>query len=197
MTPAGAAQTKNSKNVMERKIDNMDTNWVISENQKKLLDSLFDKIEGDVKSVLDLGSGRTSIQYLTERYRDLNIEGVVYPGDARKTDPIKECVSNTNYAILESDIADLDFDKSYDVVLAHLFLGEAEKFAGNKFHEILDRLFELKTRYLVVVNLSRDNIDYNLLLRKIAETGEIKKVSHVKSESGEDDCIGLLISKTQ
>ncbi|MEK7120083.1 MAG: class I SAM-dependent methyltransferase, partial [Patescibacteria group bacterium] len=160
--------------------------------QKGLLDSLFEKIEGKIEKVLDLGSGRTSIFYLTDKFKNATIKGVVYPGDNRKIDPIKECIKNKNYQIVESDIKDLDFDENYDVVLAHLFLGEAEKFAENKFEEILDKLFKIKTKYLVLVNLFRDNINYNLLLKKISQTGDIVKVGYVKSEGGED-CVGLTI----
>ncbi len=169
--------------------------WQISRSQKELLDSLFEKVEGKVKKVLDLGSGRTSIFYLTDKYKDLIIKGVVYPGDNRKTDPIKECVKNTNYEIVESDIKDLDFNESFDLVLGHLFLGEAEKFADNQFAEILDKVFEIKTKYLVLINIFKDDvINYNLFLKKIAQTGEIKKLSYIKSEGG-DDCIGFLIKK--
>jgi hypothetical protein len=171
--------------------------WQISKSQKELLDSLFEKIEGKTEKVLDLGSGRTSIFYLTDKFKDLIIKGVVYPGDNRKIDPIKECVKNTNYEIIESDIKDLDFNENYDIVLAHLFLGEAEKFAGKKFEEILDKVFETKTKYLVLVNIFRDNvISYNLLLKKIAQTGEIKKLTYTRSEGG-DDCIGFLIKKSE
>lgn len=76
-----------------------------------------------------------------------------------------------------------------------MFLGEAKKFAENKFEEILDKVFEIKTKYLVLVNIFRDSvISYHLLLKKIAQTGEIKKLSYTKSEGG-DDCIGFLIKK--
>lgn len=167
-------------------------NWKISKSQKEILDSLFEKIEGKKEKILDLGSGRTSIFYLTDKFKNITIKGVIYPGDLRKIEPIKECVENENYKIIESDIKDLDSSENYDVVLAHLFLGEAEKFAGNKFEEVLDNLFKIKTKYLVLVNLVRDNINYNLLLKKISHMGDIVKICHTKSENGEE-CIGLAI----
>ena len=43
-----------------------------------------------------------------------------------------------------------------------------------------------------MVNLFRDNINYNLLLKKIGELGSIEKVSYTKSEDG-DECLGMLI----
>ena len=110
----------------------------------------------------------------------------------RKIDPVKECVTNTNYEIVEKDILDFNENQQVDIVLGHLFLGEAEKFDGNKFDQILNKLFSIKTKYLVLVNLFRDNINYNLLLKHIAEKGKILKATYTKSESG-DECIGMTI----
>ena len=171
----------------------MEINWQISKSQKELLDSLFDAIElKEIKNVLDIGSGRTSIFYLTDRFKNLNIKGVVSPGDQRKINPIKECVKNSNYELIETDIKDLNLDETLDVILAHLFLGEAEQFGKNRYVEMLERLFFIKTRYLVLVNLFRDNIDYGLLLKEISSKGSITKLGYIKSESGED-CLGILI----
>lgn len=169
--------------------------WQISLKQKELLDVLFEKIEGKVESVLDVGSGRTSIFYLIERYKNIVVEGLVYPGDDRKISPIKECVKNDNYKLIETDILDFNPEKSYDVILAHLFLGEAEKFGDNKFEKILVKLFAIDTRYLVIVNLFRDNINYDLLLRQISEYGDIKRIKYVISEDGETS-LGMLIRKS-
>jgi hypothetical protein len=167
--------------------------WQISSSQKSLLDSLFSVIDSsEVYKALDIGSGRTSIFYLTDKFKDVKVQGVVYPDDQRKIGPIKDCVKNTNYELIETDIKNFDFSQEFDVVLAHLFLGEAGKFADNNFEEILNKLFEIKTKYLVMVNLFRDNINYNLLLKKIAETGSVVKVAYTKSEDG-DECIGLTI----
>jgi hypothetical protein len=74
-------------------------------------------------------------------------------------------------------------------------LGEAEKFGGNKFEEVLERLFTIKTKYLVLVNLFSDGIDYNLLLKRIAQTGEIIKLGYVIRENGENS-LGMTIKKT-
>ena len=171
----------------------METDWKISEAQKKLLDSLFNAVElKEIKNVLSIGSGRTSIFYLTDRFGDLNIKGVVYPGDERKIVPIKECVKNNNYELIESDIKDFNSNKSFDIILAHLFLGEAEQFGENQFKIILEKLFSIKTKYLILVNLFRDNINYNFVLKEIAQKGSIAKLSYIISESG-DECLGILI----
>ncbi|MBN2094232.1 MAG: hypothetical protein JW740_02600 [Candidatus Zambryskibacteria bacterium] len=167
--------------------------WQISSKQKTLLDSLFSVIDlTEVYRALDVGSGRTSIFYLTDRFKDLKITGIIYPEDEERIQKLKDSVKNTNYELLKTDIKDFDKNEDYDVILAHLFLGEAEKFAENKFEEVMNELFKIKTKYLVMVNLFRDKINYNLLLKKIAEVGNIIKVAYVKSEDGED-CIGLTI----
>lgn len=174
-------------------IMNEGVNWKISESQKRLLDDLFSVIvEEKIQKVIDMGAGRTSIQYLTDRFKDIIITGIVYPGDLRKIDPAKECVTNTNYEIVEQDILDFDENQEIDIVLGHLFLGEAEKFAGNKFGQIVEKLFSINTKYLVIVNLFRDSINYNLLLKQIFEKGEIVKIGYTKSESG-DECLGMTI----
>ena len=167
--------------------------WQISLSQKNLLSSLFSVIDSsEIYKALDVGSGRTSIFYLTDKFKDIKVMGIVYPDDQRKIQPIKECVKNTNYELVETDIKNFDFSQEFDVTLAHLFLGEAGKFAENNFEEILNKLFEIKTKYLVMINLFRDNINYNLLLKKIAEMGNIIKTAYTKSEDG-DECIGLTI----
>lgn len=168
--------------------------WNISKAQKKLLDSLLEGTPTKkIKQVLDMGAGRTSVHYLACRFPKIKIKAVVYPGDERKIKPILECVPEKNYEIIESDIRNLK-TKNADLVLAHLFLGEAEKFAKNKFEDIVRELFKIKTRYLIIVNIFRDNIDYRLLLKYIAEKGEIMKVAYQVSEKG-DECIGLTIKK--
>jgi hypothetical protein len=164
--------------------------WEISENQKELLDKLFNNIElENVKNVLDVGSGRTSIGYLTDRFKDLKINGIIYPEDKERIQKLKQSVENQNYELIEIDIKNFDKSKNYDIVLAHLFLGEAAKFAGNGFEEILENLFEIKTNYLVIVNLSFDDVvNYFLLLKKISQTGKIIGLGFVPSSESEVDC---------
>ena len=166
--------------------------WQISKSQKKLLDSLFEEIPAKFKNVLDVGSGRTSVFYLTEKYKNTLVQCVVYPGDKRKIEPIKQCVKNNNYKLIEADFKNFNPNQNFDVILAHLFLGEAEKFGKNKFEKIIKKLFSIKTKYLILINLFRDNINYNLLLKTISQTGKIVKLNYVVSESGED-CLGMTI----
>ena len=166
--------------------------WSISKNQKKLLDSLTKDIKIDtLKKVLDIGAGRTSVSYLANKFKKTTVETIVYPGDKRKIQPILECVKEKNYKIIESDIKDIKNRKA-DLVLAHLFLGEAEKFGGNKFEDILNSLFSIKTKYLVIINREDDKINYFLLMKKIYELGEILKISYQKTDD-DHECIGFTI----
>ena len=76
----------------------MENNWKISKSQKNVLEYLFKEISNKkIKKVLDIGSGRTSIYYLTSKFKNLKIKGMIYPGDTRKITPIIECVKNKNY----------------------------------------------------------------------------------------------------
>jgi len=48
--------------------------WKIDKKQKRLLDSLFKEIDSkEIKSILDVGGGRTSVSYLTNRFKDKKI----------------------------------------------------------------------------------------------------------------------------
>jgi trans-aconitate methyltransferase len=179
--------------------------WEISKTQKKLLDDLMGNIDaGQINRVLDVGSGRTSIGYLTDKFKDLKITGIIYPDDEERMRKLKESVKNQNYELVKTDIKDFDKSQDYDLVLAHLFLGEATKYGGNNFEEILENLFALKTKYLMIVNVSYDDaVSYFLLLKKIAQAGKIAGLSYVPSPDSEADprdkfgggTIGLLIEK--
>jgi len=177
-------------------------NWQISEKQKELLDNLFEKIGlNNIKNVLDVGSGRTSIGYLTDRFKDLMITGVVHPDDEQRIQKIKDSIINQNYEILRTDINDLNKDQNFDIILAHLFLGEATKFSGNNFENILENLLAIKTKYLILVNVSYDDaISYFYLLKRIAQCGEIVGLGYAPSSEDNDPrekfgggCVGLCI----
>lgn len=166
--------------------------WKISKAQKKLLDNLFKDIKvAGIKRVIDMGAGRTSVHYLANRFKKINIEAVVYPGDMRKIKPILECVPEKNYEIIESDVKNFK-NKKVDLVLAHMFLGEAEKFGKNKFNDILKSLFAIKTKYLVIINRGDDKIDYNLLAKHIKKYGNILEITGEPTEDGHV-CFGFII----
>lgn len=166
--------------------------WGINKSQKKLLNNLFDEIkDNNIKNILDIGGGRTSVLYLTDRFKKIKIKTLIYPGDERKIKPILECVKNENYEIIENDIKKIK-NKKVDIVLAHLFLGEAEKFGNNKFKEIINALLKIKTKFLVMINREDDEIDYFYLLKQIIKKGRIIKIVNQKTER-EHECLGILI----
>ena len=161
----------------------------IDATHRKILDSLFTEIPTkSVKNILDVGSGRTSALYLTEKFPNATINGIVYPGDKRKTDSIKKFVTSNDYDLQEVNLGKMSILKSYDVVLAHLFLGEAEKF-NNKSKVLFDKLISIKTRFLVIVDWEEDKtIDYEYIFSKIKPS----KIEHFQNKEG-TKYIGILV----
>lgn len=151
--------------------------WKIDPIHKKILSQLFSDFsyEKDYQ-ILDAGSGRTSLKFLTERFPSSKITAIIYPGDARKSSGIKESVVSDNFRLSEVDIHDYSQDMKFDVVLAHLLLGEATKFSEKPFAHMLESLFSIRTDFLVVVDILQDpSVDYPLLLRFFDKKGDIQK----------------------
>ena len=72
--------------------------------------------------------------------------------------------------------------KEYDLVLAHLLLGEAEKF-GNNFEVLLEKLLEIKTKYLIIIDIKEDpSVDYSYLEREINQKYKIIAKCEIKKE---------------
>jgi UDP-N-acetylmuramate--alanine ligase len=169
----------------------------ISSSQKEILDALFREIPvKSVKRVLDMGSGRTSLEYLTSRFRKVRVQAILYPGDRRKIDPILENVRHKNYRLIETDIKKFKPRMKFDIVLAHLFLGEAEKFGKNKFRSVLASLLSIRARYLVIVDIRDDkSINYELLFRELAGIGKIRKAIIKKRREDGKRFVGILVEK--
>lgn len=116
----------------------------------------------NINDILDSGSGRTSLNYLINTFPNANIDAIVFPGDTRKTNSIKENV-NGKYNLIETDICKANILKKYDLVLAHLLLGEATKF-NNSFEDLLEKLLKIKSNYYVIYDFKEDNtLDFNYL----------------------------------
>jgi len=144
---------------------------------KEILTKLFNGFEINEKlKILDAGSGRTSLYFLTKTFPNSQITAIIYPGDERKKKSIKKDVVAQNFILQETDIRKFEQTRPFDIVLAHLLLGEATKFGGNSFKQILDTLFEIKTKYLVVADIKNDpDINYRLLLSKIDKEAAVGK----------------------
>lgn len=143
----------------------------------RILSQLFGSFPCEKQYViLDAGSGRTSLYFLTENFPESQIDALVYPGDLRKIEKIRRDVRGDNYELIEQDITTFEQEKTYDIVLAHLLLGEAEKFGGNSFGKVLGSLFSIKTTYLVIVDISEDpSVDFNGIQKKIKEGWWLEK----------------------
>lgn len=113
-----------------------------------------------VTRILDAGSGRTSLLELVQAFPAAWIDAVVYPGDQRKLQAIAELTEkHPNICALEKDLCRGPLDGPYDLVVAHLLLGEATKF-GNSFETLLSHLLDIPgNTYIVIDYLEDPNVD--------------------------------------
>jgi len=164
--------------------------WENYEVHEKLLTQLLTSFERDKEyRILDAGSGRTSLYFLTNHFPNSRIVAIVYPGDRRKAEGIRRFVSSTNYVLREIDIRNLDKNEKFDIVLAHLLLGESQLF-GNTFDDVLSSLFSINTDYLAIVDVLEDvDVDYRSILRAIGPTNSLTKTRFL------DKYIGFLVAR--
>lgn len=134
-----------------------------SEHYSLLLE-LIKSIENEkVNKILDAGSGKTSLSILLKLFPDSNIDAIVYYNDSRKINSIKECVISNRYNLNEKDICKDNIDGQYDLVLAHLLLGEAKKW-GNAVFDLFCKLININSKYLIIYDYKEDeSIDYKYL----------------------------------
>lgn len=147
---------------------------------RKIIDELLDK---DYANILDLGSGKTSMNILLDKYEGNKITGICYPGDERKIKSIKKNCKG-KYKLKEQDICKSKVKGKYDLVLCHLLLGETLKF-GNVLEDMLNSIFNIDTKCICIVDYLEDiDIDYDLVKSKAGENGfkTIKQKVFVKKE---------------
>lgn len=127
------------------------------EGHRIILDDFLNLIKGeDITSILDAGSGRTSLSVIANLFPNTPIDAVVYPGDIRKINSIKEIADhNENISVIEKDICGDTVIKAYDIIIAHLLLGEAAKF-GNSFEDLLEKVIIMKYKYLIIIDYLED-----------------------------------------
>lgn len=143
------------------------------EGHKVILNEFLDCVKTErISSILDAGSGRTSLSMLADAFPDTHIDAVVYPGDMRKINSIKEMTdSNGDLSIIEKDICGDALDKEYDLTVAHLLLGEAAKF-GNSFDDLLDKVITMKYKYLIIIDYLEDlAVNEDGIMKKCEEYG--------------------------
>lgn len=128
-----------------------------------LLNKLYENIElNKINNILDCGTGKTSLSSLVSSFKNANIDAIIYYGDTRKRDSVS-IIDSTKFNLIEKDICKDKITKKYDLVLAHLLLGESITW-GNTFENLLQSLLNIKTKYLIIVDYKEDStIDYNYL----------------------------------
>lgn len=127
------------------------------EGHRIILNDFLDLIKGeDITIILDAGSGRTSLSAIANLFSGTPVDAVVYPGDIRKINSIKEIADRgENISVIEKDICKDTVIKSYDLITAHLLLGEAAKF-GNSFEALLEKVITMKYKYLIIIDYLED-----------------------------------------
>lgn len=136
-----------------------------------ILRTLLGHLEG-ICSVLDAGSGRTSLTAICETFPDAVIDAVVFPGDTRKLTGMAPVIAeNRNIIPIETDICRGTICHRYDLVVAHLLLGEAVKW-GNSFSDLLEKLLDISCSYLIIVDYLDDpQVDHARIEVACAERG--------------------------
>lgn len=127
------------------------------EGHRVILNDFLSLIKTEnITSILDAGSGRTSLSIITNSFPNTPIDAIIYPGDIRKINSIKEItVQNKNISVIEKDICSSIVNEEYDVITAHLLLGEAIKF-GNAFEDLLKKVITMRYKYLIIIDYLED-----------------------------------------
>lgn len=155
-----------------------------NENYNNLI-CVYKNIPNQINNILDAGSGRSSLSSLIDYYNK-NIDAIIYPNDDRKKDSIAKNVKGT-YNLLEMDICTKDIEKKYDLVLAHLLLGEAITW-GNSFESLLRHLLSIDSKYYIIYDYLEDpSIDYKYLELYLKDNNYIiKNKSFFKKNEPQD-----------
>lgn len=110
----------------------------------------------NITRILDAGSGKTSLSIITDSFPEIPVDAIIYPGDTRKKQSVTGIADlHKNINLMEEDICLGTVDKEYDIIVAHLLLGEAAKF-DNTFEDLLEKLFFMKFKYLIIIDYLED-----------------------------------------
>ena len=147
------------------------------EGHRVILKDFLDLIKGEnITSILDAGSGKTSLSIIADSFPDIPIDAIVYPGDLRKINSIKEITDHIkNINVIEKDICGDTVIKKYDIIVAHLLLGEAVKF-GNAFEDLLEKIITMKYKYLIIIDYLEDPIVKENDIMKMCEKNNLTVV---------------------
>lgn len=161
-----------------------------------LLSKIFTKIETlKINNILDAGSGKTSLSILLKCFPNSNIDAIVYYNDKRKMHSIKENIISNRFNLVEKDICKDNISKKYELVLAHLLLGEATKW-GNTFTDLLENLSKIDSKYFAILDLKEDpSVDYNYL-EQFIENNSFKIIVKDEINKKEEQQFNGFIGKT-
>ncbi len=154
---------------------------------------LSDLSIADIGHILDAGSGKTSLAAIISCFPKASVDAIVYPGDERKLKTIRNMQSD-QVNVVERDICDTPIPAHYDLVVAHLLLGEASKF-GNSFQDLLQNLFSIQSRYYIIIDYLEDpKVDADAI-RTYCEGANLKIQKYTCAENTEpqvwNDFIGI------
>jgi len=121
----------------------------------ELLSRLAARLDGPIQKILDAGSGRTSLSVLLQLFPASKIDAIVFYNDMRKIRSIQESVVSDRYALRESDICVDAIAGVYDLVLAHLLLGEALKW-GHSVEDLLEKLTSIHSKRFIIFDFKED-----------------------------------------
>ena len=157
-----------------------------------LRELLSDLSIADNSHILDAGSGKTSLSTIISCFPKASVDAIVYPDDERKLKTIRNMRSD-QVNVVELDICDTPIPAHYDLVVAHLLLGEASKF-GNSFQDLLQNLFSIQSRYYIIIDYLEDpKVDADAI-RTYCDAENLKVRKYVCAENAEpqvwDDFIG-------
>ena len=157
-----------------------------------LRELLSDLSIADINHVLDAGSGKTSLSTIISCFPKASVDAIVYPGDERKLKTIRNLQSD-QVNVVEWDICDTPIPAHYDLVVAHLLLGEASKF-GNAFQDLLQNMLSIQSRYYIIIDYLEDpKVDADAI-RTYCEAANLKVQEYVCAENTEpqvwEDFIG-------
>ena len=145
-----------------------------------------------ISRILDAGSGKTSLSTIISCFPRASVDAIVYPGDERKLKTIRSMQSD-QVNVVERDICDTPIPDHYDLVVAHLLLGEASKF-GNTFQALLQNLLSIQSRYYIIIDYLEDPAVDADTIRTYCESVDLKVRKYVCAENSEpqvwDDFVG-------
>ena len=149
-----------------------------------LLEELFHLLQDKKMSkILDAGSGRTSLRAISKAFPDVQVDAVVYPGDDRKLQSIEPLLTD-KIQVLERDICQTSIEGKYSLVVAHLLLGEVEKF-GNEFQDLLEKLLAIESQYFIIIDYVEDPVVDERMIGKVCEKNPYKIVKKIYRECSE------------